>query len=60
MKPPFKADPRDVMKYSDAILEVVDNQDEFTRSDLQGAIEAVMMNILIDVQKKYYKKSIQK
>jgi len=60
MKPPFKADPRDVMKYSDDILEIVDNQEEFTRGDLQGAIEAVVMNILIEVQKKQYKQATQK
>jgi hypothetical protein len=35
-----------VSKYEDEILEVVDNQDEFTRSDLQGAIEAIVLKIL--------------
>jgi len=60
MKPPFKADPSDVMKYSDTILEIIDHQEEFTRGDLQGGIEAVVMTILIDTQKKCYKQLVQK
>jgi len=35
-----------IRKYSDDILNIVDNQDEFTRSDLQGAIDAIVINIL--------------
>ena len=35
-----------VQKYSDEILEVVDCRDDFTRGDLQGAIEAIVLNIL--------------
>ena len=60
MKTTFKADPIDVMKYSDAILEIVDNQEEFTRGDLQGAVQAVVMTILIEAQKKCYEQSEQK
>ena len=37
-----------MLKYSDEILEVVDNQNEFTRSDLQGRIEAIVLNILTE------------
>ena len=37
-----------MLKYSDEILEVVDHQNEFTRSDLQGRIEAIVLNILTE------------
>lgn len=37
-----------VLKYENEILEIVDNRDNFTRSDLQGAIMAIVMNILSD------------
>lgn len=35
-----------MLKYSDDILEVADNRDNFTRGDFQGAIEAIVLNIL--------------
>lgn len=35
-----------INKLSDNILEVIDNQDDFTRSDLQGVIQAIVVNIL--------------
>lgn len=35
-----------VNKYSNEILEVIANRDEFTRSDLQGVVEAIVMNIV--------------
>lgn len=35
-----------INKYSEEILKVVDNQDEYTRSDLQGVVDAIVMNIL--------------
>jgi hypothetical protein len=35
-----------VMEYENEILELIDNQDEFTRSDLQGAAMAVVMKIM--------------
>lgn len=38
MKP--QSDTIKLLQISDKILEIVDNQDEFTRSDLQGCIEA--------------------
>jgi len=33
-------------KYSEEILEVIDCRDDFTRGDLQGAVEAIVLNIL--------------
>ena len=35
-----------MLKYSDRILEVIDQRDDFTRGDLQGAIEAIVLEIL--------------
>jgi len=35
-----------LMTYANEILELVDYRDEMTRSDLQGAIEAVIRNLL--------------
>ena len=32
--------------FENEILEVVDNQDEYTRSDLQGRVSAIVMSIL--------------
>lgn len=40
-----------ILKYSDLILEIIDSQEELTRGDLQGCIEAVVMNIINDVRK---------
>jgi len=37
-----------IMRYSDEILELVDNQDDYTRSDLQGRSEAIVNLIMID------------
>ena len=34
------------MKYSDNILNIIDNASEFTRGDLQGAVEAQIMMLL--------------
>ena len=47
-------DPLRVFKYSDKILEIVDRRDEFTTSDFQGAIQAVVMGIIseIDAEKR--------
>lgn len=33
-------------EYENEILELIDNQDEYTRSDLQGRVTAIVMNIL--------------
>ena len=33
-------------EYENEILEVIDNQDEYTRSDLQGRVGAIVLNIL--------------
>ena len=35
-----------ISQYEDRILELIENQDKFTRSDLQGAVGAVVINIL--------------
>lgn len=35
-----------INKYSENILRIIDNQDDFTRSDLQGAVDAIAINIL--------------
>lgn len=40
-----------MFKYSDKILDIIDNLEEFTRGDLQGAIEAQMMMIISEAQK---------
>jgi len=33
-------------EFEDEILELIDNQDDYTRSDLQGRVSAIVMNIL--------------
>lgn len=38
--------PLEVMKQSDKILELIDNADGMTRGDLQGATEAIVMDIM--------------
>ncbi len=43
------------MKYSDQILELIDNQDEYTRSDLQGGAMAII-NCVIHEYKKLMEK----
>jgi hypothetical protein len=35
-----------INKYSEDILMLVDNQDNFTRSDLQGAVDAIVISTL--------------
>lgn len=35
-----------IIKYSDKILEIIDNRDNFTRGDLQGVVAAVVMKII--------------
>ena len=35
-----------VNEYENEILEIIDNQDEFTRSDLQGVVMALVIKIL--------------
>ncbi len=35
-----------VMHYSSDLLEVIEHLDEFTQSDLQGAVQAIVMRIL--------------
>ena len=40
-----------VMKYSDEILELVDNQDEYTRSDLQGRAMAIINCVIHELKR---------
>jgi hypothetical protein len=35
-------------RYEDEILDLIDNQDEFTRSDLQGIVSALVQKIMLD------------
>ena len=37
---------RERFQFEEEILELIDNQDEYTRSDLQGRLSAIVMNIL--------------
>lgn len=49
MKHVMLQDPKTVKlinKHSEDILRLIDNQDDFTRSDLQGAADAIVINIL--------------
>ena len=39
-------DPRLTNKYENEILELIDNQDEYTRSDLQGIVTALVNKIM--------------
>ena len=39
-------DPRLTNEYENEILELVDNQDEYTRSDLQGIVTALVNRIM--------------
>jgi hypothetical protein len=37
---------REECDYSDQILEIIDNVDSYTRSDLQGVVEALVRKIM--------------
>ena len=37
---------KEVLSWSDEILDVIDHADEYTRGDLQGVIEAIVMKII--------------
>ncbi len=37
---------RIIWEFENEILELVDNQNDYTRSDLQGRVTAIVMNIL--------------
>lgn len=39
-------DPRLTSEYEDEILDIIDNSDEFTRSDLQGVVSALVNKIM--------------
>ena len=38
-------------KYEEEILSLVDNQDDYTRSDLQGVVSAIVFNIIRATEK---------
>ena len=38
--------PMITIKFENEILELIDNQDKFTRSDLQGKVEVIVNNIM--------------
>lgn len=40
-----------VNEYTDMILEIVDDQEAFTRSDLQGCIQAIVVKIISETKK---------
>jgi hypothetical protein len=40
-----------ISKYDNQILELVDYQEDYTRSDLQGVAMAIVMNIISEVEK---------
>lgn len=46
--------------FENDILEVVDNQDELTRSDLQGVVSAIVMNILRKGKELTHSKEVEK
>jgi hypothetical protein len=41
-------DIRTANKYTSEIMELIDNQDEMTRSDLQGAVMGIVVKILTE------------
>jgi hypothetical protein len=44
-------DIRTANKYTSEIMELIDNQDEMTRSDLQGAVIGIVVKILTEEKK---------
>jgi hypothetical protein len=43
-------DPIRVSKYSNRILDLIDNSNDYTRSDLQGLVDVVVINIIAEVE----------
>jgi hypothetical protein len=41
-------DPRLTNEYENEILELIDNQDDYTRSDLQGIVTVLVNKIMIE------------
>lgn len=41
---------RKQMEYENDILELIDNRDEMTRSDLQGVVSAIVMRIILETK----------
>lgn len=46
MKNENKIEMRIRWDFENEILELIDNQDDYTRSDLQGRVSAIVMNII--------------
>lgn len=44
-------DPIMVVRYASEIVELIDNQEDFTRGDLQGAAEAIVMQIIEEAKR---------
>ena len=42
---------RTIWKYENEILDLIDNQDDYTRSDLQGRISAIVMQMIREVKR---------
>ncbi len=38
-------------EFEDRILDIIDNAEDFTRSDLQGVVMALVMNLIREVEK---------
>jgi len=39
-------------RYSEQILELINSHEELTRSDLQGIVDAILINVVTDVENK--------
>jgi hypothetical protein len=39
-------------KFENQILELIDQQDDFTRSDLQGEVQVIVMNIVREARQR--------
>ena len=37
-------------KYENQILELIDNKEDYSRSDLQGRVMAIVMNIISEIK----------
>ena len=46
--------------FENEILELIDDQDEYTRSDLQGRVSAIVMNILRKGKELTHSKEVEK
>lgn len=42
-----------IMEYSDSILDIINKRDQFTQSDLQAAVDAVVHKIIKETKEQY-------